>query len=181
MTSTRPILAGPLSPGRRARVLTRLLQPLYSSAMNYRAGPGSTKGAPAGTGWTLFNFLDVADQLYERVGTALGEVGLSYPKYEILAHLSQAGQPLSLGVLAADQQCARSNITQIIDRLEAEGLVRRVADPDDRRSVLAELTPEGADLARRGADRLDSLREEFAEKLGEGDCQLLNRLLSKIG
>lgn len=149
--------------------------------MNYRAGPGSTKDAPTGTGWTLFNFLDVADQLYERVGSALGEVGLSYPKYEILAHLSQAGEPLSLGVLAADQQCARSNITQIIDRLESEGLVRRLPDPNDRRSVLAELTDEGAALARRGAERLDRLREEFAEKLGDEDCQLLNRVLSKIG
>lgn len=179
MSTSDPTIWRPAA-GRRSRVLTRLLQPVYSSPMNYRTGPGSTKDAPAGTGWALFNFLDAADQLYERVGRALGEVGLSYPKYEILSQLSHAGRPLSLGVLAADQQCARSNITQIIDRLEAEGLVRRTSDPDDRRSVLAELTPDGADLAREGAAQLDRLRAEFAEALGDTDCQLLNRLLSKI-
>jgi len=37
----------------------------------------------------------------------------------------------------------RSNITQLMDRLEKDGLVRRRADRDDRRSVLAELTPAG--------------------------------------
>ena len=34
-------------------------------------------------------------------------------------------------------------MTQLVDRLEADGLVRRVADPTDRRSVKAEITDEG--------------------------------------
>jgi DNA-binding MarR family transcriptional regulator len=36
--------------------------------------------------------------------------------------------------------CVRSNITQLIDRMQAEGLVRRIPDPQDRRSVRAALT-----------------------------------------
>lgn len=167
---------------RPTAVLTKLFQRSYNTAMNNRHSEPSTAARDpiAGTGWTLFNFLDVADQLYERVGRALGEVGLSYPKYEVLSHLREAGRPVSLGVLAQDQQCARSNITQIVDRLESEGLVRRLTDPDDRRSVLAELTEAGDALAREGAAQLDRLRQEFAGALGTDNCAQLNQLLSKI-
>lgn len=130
-------------------------------------------------GWTLFTFLDVADLLYDRVGAALGEIGLSFPKYEVLAYLRDTGEPVSLGDLAVGQKCARSNITQMIDRLESDGLVRRIADPADRRSVLAELTPGGAALARQGAAQLDRLRTEFAAALGPDRAEL-DRLLSKL-
>lgn len=129
---------------------------------------------------TLDAFLDVADLLYERVGTALGEVGLSYAKYEVLAHLRDAPAPLSLGTLAEGQRCARSNITQIVDRLEAEGLVRRIPDPSDRRGVLAELTPAGDALVREGAARLDRVRAGFAASFSEADRALMDRLLARV-
>ncbi|MGH7447390.1 MAG: MarR family winged helix-turn-helix transcriptional regulator [Longimicrobiales bacterium] len=140
----------------------------------------ATRGVtPLNAGSTLVNFLDVADSLYERIGTALAEVGLSFPKYEVLAHLSVTHDAVSLGDLALGQKCARSNITQIIDRLEAEGLVRRVADPTDRRSVLAELTPEGAAMAEQGSAQLEKLRIEFDAALGPDRVEL-DRLLAKL-
>ena len=96
----------------------------------------ATAQAPKGAEATLASFLDTADRLYERIGAALGRVGLSYPKYELLEHLKNSAEPVSLGVLADGQSCARSNITQLVDKLEIEGLVRRVADPEDRRAPL---------------------------------------------
>src|SRR5262245_944403 len=88
---------------------------------------------------TLDAFLDAADVLYDRIAEGLGRVGLSYGKYEVLQMLAEAHGPVTLGALAQGACCARSNITQIVDRLEAEGFVRRVDDPDDRRSIRAEL------------------------------------------
>ena len=129
---------------------------------------------------TLDVFLDVAGALQQRVSAALGQVGLSYAKYEVLAHLRAAGGPVSLGLLAAGQKCARSNITQIVDRLEAEGLVRRLSDPDDRRGVLAELTADGATQLEAGAAQLDRVRAEFAESLTDSDRALVRRLLTWI-
>jgi DNA-binding MarR family transcriptional regulator len=141
----------------------------------------ATAAAPPAqaTGWTLFNFLDVADLLYERVGAALAEVGLSYPKYEVLEHLRTSQSCVSLGTLAEGQKCARSNITQMVDRLEAEGLVQRVPDPADRRCILAQLTPQGESMALKGAQQMEKLRIEFAATLGD-QCGQLDRMLSRL-
>ena len=57
--------------------------------------------------------------------------------------LVEAGGQLPLGQLATKLACVKSNATQLVDRLTAEKLVRRVPDPEDRRSILAELTTEG--------------------------------------
>jgi len=141
------------------------------------ARQSATGGAEA----TLFAFLDVADQLYERVGEALARVGLSYPKYEVLKHLRDAETAVTLGCLAEDQSCARSNITQLVDRLEAEGLVRRVADPEDRRSVLAALTDLGRERVVEGATQLDLVLAEFAASFSARERTELGRLLSRLG
>ncbi|TMG94648.1 MAG: MarR family transcriptional regulator, partial [Betaproteobacteria bacterium] len=73
----------------------------------------------------------------KRLEDALEKVGLSNAKFGALTHLVEAGEPLSLSECAARMTCVRSNITQLIDRLEADGLVRRVDDPADRRGVRA--------------------------------------------
>lgn len=73
----------------------------------------------------------------------MGEAGLSMAKYFVLQALAEAGEPLTLTELAAGQHCVRSNITQLVDRLEADGLVKRVDDPADRRTIRASLTASG--------------------------------------
>ena len=135
---------------------------------------------PADNGGIMFALLGAADELYGRLGAALGRVGLSYPKYEVLRYLRDAKDPLSLGTLADCQQCARSNITQLVDRLEGEGLVRRIDDPADRRSVLAELTPDGARLADEGAAQIEEVRAQLAASYTDAERAELARLLSRI-
>lgn len=129
---------------------------------------------------TLDAFLDAADILYERIADGLGRVGLSYGKYEVLKMLADARGPVTLGALAEGACCARSNITQIVDRLEAEGFVRRVDDPDDRRSVRAELTTEGSVKAEEGTTQLELARAQFAAAFTSRERAELARLLSKI-
>ncbi len=135
---------------------------------------------PAENGAILFALVEAADVLRSRVSAALGRVGLSYPKYEVLHYLRSAGDPLSLSKLADCQQCARSNITQLVDRLEAEGLVRRTDDPEDRRSVLAQITPAGAALAEQGAAQIEAVRAEFAARYTPDERAALARLLGRI-
>jgi MarR family transcriptional regulator, transcriptional regulator for hemolysin len=57
-----------------------------------------------------------------------------------------AKQPLSLGQLGADLALAPPSMTRLADRLEERGLIERRRDDEDRRKVLAELTPEGRRL-----------------------------------
>jgi DNA-binding MarR family transcriptional regulator len=148
--------------------------------MNEMATAQEHKVAPREAEATLASFLDTADRLYERIGAALGRVGLSYPKYELLEHLKGSGAPVSLRMLAEGQSCARSNITQLVDKLEIEGLVRRVADPDDRRGIRAELTEAGAERAVEGRTQLDVVIAEFAASFSAPERLQLGKLLAKV-
>ncbi len=145
-----------------------------------RKGSALRESVPAENGAVMFGLLEAADALHGRISAALGQVGLSYPKYEVLHYLRNAGDPLSLSKLADCQHCARSNITQLVDRLEGEGLVRRIDDPADRRSVLAELTPAGATLADRGAAQIEAVRAEFAACYSAEERAVLARLLGRV-
>lgn len=96
---------------------------------------------------------------------ALEPVGLSLAKLGVLARLAAAGEPLPLGTLAERCACVRSNITQLVDRLEAEKLVARADDPHDRRSVRAELTAEGRSRYTAGRRALEEAEREVLSRL----------------
>ena len=142
--------------------------------------PPAPRSGAAEPGATLFSFLEVAEQLYAWIAEALGRVGLSYAKYELLKHLQDSKEPVSLGALAECQGCARSNITQLVDRLELEGLVRRVSDPDDRRAVRAELTTLGVSQAEEGTTQIELVRARFAATFSGPERAELGRLLAKL-
>src|ERR1043165_3567008 len=82
--------------------------------------------SPADENAGMLGLLEVARIVQERVEAALESVGLSGPKYMTLEQLVRAGEPMSLSALADCRKCVRSNITQLVDRLEADGLVVRV-------------------------------------------------------
>src|SRR5947207_808153 len=61
-------------------------------------------------------------------------------------HLIEPGRPLPMSRLADTLSCDASNVTGLVDRLEARGLVRREPSPQDRRVKVLHLTPTGARL-----------------------------------
>lgn len=72
-------------------------------------------------------------------------------------------------------------MTQLVDRLEADGLVRRVHCPGDRRLVRAEITTEGRTRQERGVEEIAALHRDFATKVTPDDRAALERLLSALG
>lgn len=90
---------------------------------------------------------------------------LSTPQYAILFHASREGVPLSqiCNEILADN----SNLTRLVDRLEARGLVRRAPDPRDRRVTLVQLTDAGADLIAELRPRHRAYVEERMSYLSE--------------
>ena len=129
---------------------------------------------------SFFKLLKAAHALEDRLENSLAEVGLSSAKFGALNQLVQAKEPLSLSDLAGRVACVRSNITQLVDRLEADGLVRRISDPDDRRSVRAEVTPLGRERHGAGAARVEAIQKLFAETIGDADKDALDRALSAL-
>jgi DNA-binding MarR family transcriptional regulator len=129
---------------------------------------------------TIFSLLHAAHALEDRLEARLAAVGLSTPKFSLLSALVGSDKPLSLSDLASRLSCVRSNMTQLVDRLEADALVRRVDDPTDRRAVKAAITDLGRDRHAAGAAEVARLHQEFAASVGPGDRAALQRMLSAL-
>ncbi len=107
--------------------------------------------------------------------------GLSRAKMGALHHLAAAPGGLPLGQLAERLACVKSNVTQLVDRLEADGLVRRVPDPSDRRSVLAQVTPRGRERFEVAARAQERAEAAILDGLGEEERERLADLLRRVG
>src|SRR6266446_1016180 len=90
-----------------------------------------------------YSLIHAAHSIEAQFDKALAAVNLSVPKFAALSVLVAEDQPVSLSELAEKLTCVRSNVTQLVDRMEADGLVKRTDDPTDRRGVRAELTKLG--------------------------------------
>lgn len=127
-----------------------------------------------------FSLLHAARSLGSSLDAGLASVGSSLPKHGVLTVLVEAGEPVALSELASYQGCVRSNITQLVDRLEADGLVERVHDPSDRRSVRARLTPAGRERQAAGSSEIAKVTSAFAEGLSATDRAALDRALRAL-
>ena len=121
--------------------------------------------------------LGALHSLEDRLQTAIEPFELSLAKFGLLASLASAGKPISLRALAERCACVKSNITQLVDRLEAEGLVSREDDPEDRRSVRAVLTREGQ---KRHAAAARALKAAEQEAFGHLTAGKLDELLGLV-
>ena len=139
--------------------------------MNKRRAP------PLDVMWLL---LQAAGAVEGRLEQALAEVALSGAKLAALTQLVEADEPISLGELAAQCACVRSNITQLVDRLESDKLVRRVDDPKDRRSLRAAITPLGRERQALGAKQVEAVRRQLAGALKAIDGDALRRALADL-
>ena len=128
----------------------------------------------------FFMLLDAGRAQFARLEESLKVVGLSPAKYQVLDQLAKAAEPVPLRLLAEESQCVASNITTLIDRLEADGLVRRVDDPADRRSKRAELTELGVAKEQEGAEAVAQLEASFAASLGPTERLALERVLDLL-
>jgi DNA-binding MarR family transcriptional regulator len=129
----------------------------------------------------LVLFLRAAQRVEARVEGALSDKGLSLAKLGVLNHLVESGQPLTLGELAGRICCVKSNMTQLIDRLEADGLVARVDHPADRRSVHAVITAEGRHRYAAGARILQEQERELLKGFKAAQLKNASALLEQLG
>jgi MarR family transcriptional regulator, organic hydroperoxide resistance regulator len=104
------------------------------------------------------------------------ELGLSLSQLDALKSLG--GEPCSQRELARNLHFDASNVTDIVDRLEARGIVSRVVDPNDRRVRRVVLTDEGQAIRHKVIDRV--IDDSPVAKLSPADQRALRDLLAKI-
>ncbi|MFH8579332.1 MarR family transcriptional regulator [Streptomyces zaomyceticus] len=102
--------------------------------------------------------------------------GLTSTQAKVLAQLDG---PLPMRALATLLVCDASNVTGIIDRLEARSLVRREPDPSDRRVKNVVATDEGRDIIRRVREEMQATRGAL-DVLDADESATLYTLLARL-
>ncbi|MCZ7856556.1 MarR family winged helix-turn-helix transcriptional regulator [Agrobacterium salinitolerans] len=124
----------------------------------------------------------LSTHLGREVEAALLKHGLSSSAFDVLATLRRSGSPyrLSPGDLLAMTMVSSGTMTNRIDQLEKAGLVERIHNPNDRRSVLISLTERGLAIVEEAAGAHVENQHRLVAGLSEEDRATLNRLLKRF-
>jgi MarR family transcriptional regulator, organic hydroperoxide resistance regulator len=94
-------------------------------------------------------------------------------------HLIDPERPIPMGRLADTLACDRSNVTGLVDRLEARGLIQRQPSTDDRRVKVLVLTPTGLQVRALLVQRM-SAAPATLDRLTDRERRMLVRLLQRL-
>ena len=114
-------------------------------------------------------------------GQILAKTGesLDQPSHQTLRHLLAWGS-MRPSALAEVLNTGASHISKIVRRLEADGLVRRTADPTDRRATLVSLTPSGETAALSVYALGDRMISEVLERWSAADVRKYTALTQRF-
>ena len=145
----------------------------------------STESSKASV-WALF--LTVHAVLVENIEARLGDAGLPpLSWYDVLWALERAeDRRLRMNELADMTVLSRSNLTRLVDRLEAAGLVARERAEEDRRGAFAVVTAEGRVMRKKMWPVYSAaIRELFEDHIGSREAaqmgDTLRRILDAVG
>jgi DNA-binding MarR family transcriptional regulator len=155
-------------------------EPLPFDPIARAASLWESRIGPSGTMAAVTSVMRVQQILLSASDGALREHGLTFARYEALVLLSFARRhSLPMRVMGERLQLHPTSVTNIVDRLEGDGLVRRSPHPTDRRATLVEITEAGE--ARR-TEATKSLTEVEFGLVGLTDRQAdqLTELLERV-
>jgi DNA-binding MarR family transcriptional regulator len=120
--------------------------------------------------------------LAKRQESVFGRLGLNRGEAGALSALRIAGPPhrLSPTRLGRGLMLSSAGVTSRIDRLERRGLVRRLADPDDRRGVIVELTDQGLEVVDAAVAAIAISDRQLLERLDAEEIAQLEAILRKL-
>ncbi|WP_433060683.1 MarR family winged helix-turn-helix transcriptional regulator [Dactylosporangium sp. CS-033363] len=108
--------------------------------------------------------------------------GLPLTWYDVLLELNAApARRLTMSELGAAAVVSRSRVSRVVDELVRAGLVERVANPDDKRSAYAKLTPAGRTRLRAAAPTyLAGIERHFTGRMTRAEAQTVAAALGKV-
>ena len=126
---------------------------------------------------TYLELLRTSDLLTRALLPVLKAEDLSATQYNVLRILRGAGGPLPCSEIASRMITRDPDITRLLDRLDARGFVSRSRDTEDRRTVLARITPQGMRLLARLDDPIQDAHRRVLGHLGRERLAELGELL----
>lgn len=130
-----------------------------------------------------FAFTEVSSLLRHAVEQQLRDAGkLSYVQFQLLARLGDAPDGRQrMTDLADGVVYSRSGLTYQAQLLEDRGLVTRGPSPDDERSTIVAITPEGREvLATVFPGHIEAVKTHLLDSLDDGEVELLARVMTKV-
>jgi DNA-binding MarR family transcriptional regulator len=140
-----------------------------------RVAPQQDQSSPGAEAWALLHRLMMVER--RRFLAVASELDLHPAQTGALAQM-EPGRPVPMSELATLLHCDNSNITGIIDRLEARGLVERRPYEQDRRVKHIILTPLGIEQRARVREQMAAAPEAF-KRLSSDDQRTLRDLLQR--
>ncbi len=117
------------------------------------------------TGWQLLARISrIAYLATEAIADALKPYGLTQHEYVVLASLRDGGPPYTKSpsrLLDFALITTSGGLTNMLHRLERDGLISRAPDPDDRRGVLVSLTDDGLELIQEASTAYLATANQF--------------------
>jgi DNA-binding MarR family transcriptional regulator len=135
---------------------------------------------PSGTMAAVTSIMRVQQILLSATDAALRPHGLTFARYEALVLLSFARRDsLPMRVMGERLQLHPTSVTNIVDRLETDGLAKRSPHPSDRRTTLVSLTEAGASRMNDATKALTDIDFGLVG-LTDRQAQQLNELLERV-
>jgi len=107
--------------------------------------------------------------------------GTTLPRFDVMAALWRRRDGVTMSELSRMLLVSNGNATTVVDRLEADGMVRRTPSEEDRRTVFVALTPEGlAEFDGLAAGHEAEVAKVFAG-VSEGDLEAVTEILKRMG
>ena len=126
----------------------------------------------------VLNVLHTADVLLQRITAVLKPFKLSHSQYNVLRILRGAGpEGLACREIGERMITRDPDITRLLDRLEARGLLTRTRDQKDRRVITARITSEGRRLLEALDQPIGEVDQQPLQHLGEQRLRTLIQLL----
>jgi DNA-binding MarR family transcriptional regulator len=107
------------------------------------------------------------------------EFAVTLPRFDLLAQLDKVPDGLTLGETSRRMMVSNANVTTLVERLVANGLISRRPDPRDRRTTYISLTPGGRTAFGAMARAHEQWVAELFHDLDGGDVATLMQLLGK--
>lgn len=127
----------------------------------------------------VMNTMRTADMLFDRIGRLLRPLDVSAAGGLVLGLLRDHGR-MSPSQLGERLIVTRATVTGLLDSLERRGLVRRVANPEDRRSVFVEITTEGLAVLREVRTTVHRNEKQWMSVLSDDELRTYIGLLHRI-
>lgn len=103
------------------------------------------------------------------------------PRFDVLAALYRRRDGVTMSELSRMLLVSNGNATAVVDRLEADGLVRRTPSEADRRTVYVALTPDGLAQFEGLAAEHESEVDQLFAGLSDADLESLTDILKRMG